>query len=631
MNAVDGGGPSQEEMCQTMPGMCGPPQGDPTGANATYDSPEYTQIALQYLSSVNFSADPCTKLGVLLHSGKPEDSKLYGFENGTGRWALIDPDYTDKSELSIETQIARLKSHFGIDTFFLPYAMQYSLNSAETILWLTPTMLPLGMGMFQQPYYLRPEKRNVRDAYQQLQKEVAELLADDSGFENVTIKEEDLQGMFQLEINIANLTYKYSYDIEIQQHQHRNLDAKKVKRDSFFSANEKLWTLKEISDNIPGFNWNDYLKNLVSDELWNKLSKQNQSLINVDFPKYYISLIELLKKTKPRDIRNYGIWRLVKYSLPFMSSKYTQALAKFNAVLQGRTITPPSQASICLSYIRGNYEMPNLGFATAEAIVKQGYFPEAEKARAVEMIAEVKKGLLDLIKASTWMDELTKQNATQKATLMEASVAYPDWILNKTVQQIYYKAPLGELQPPFFGLNYPDAVNFGGAGAVFGHEMSHGFDRNGAHYDSYGNESNWWSNSSQAAFNSHCNCLIQQFNKYCYDGIGCVNGNQTVDENIADLAGLKAAFKAYKKQTKPQFRLTKAPMFSTDQLFFLSFASFWCGTESPASIEQQIQTDAHTPLKYRVIGTVRNMPEFAQAFKCSKNAFMNPTDRCTIW
>uniref|UniRef100_A0A914YFN3 Peptidase M13 N-terminal domain-containing protein n=1 Tax=Panagrolaimus superbus TaxID=310955 RepID=A0A914YFN3_9BILA len=122
-----------------------------------------------------------------------------------------------------------------------------------------------------------------------------------------------------------------------------------------------------------------------------------------------------------------------------MSSKYTQSLAKFNAVLQGRTVTPPSQASICLAYIRGNYEMPNLGFATAEAIVKQGYFSPAEKAKAVKMISEVKNGLLDLIKASTWMDKKTKENAIQKASLMDASVAYPDWILNKTAQQIYYK------------------------------------------------------------------------------------------------------------------------------------------------------------------------------------------------
>jgi membrane metallo-endopeptidase-like protein 1 len=438
--------------------MCGPPPnstGDPNanpGTNATYDSPEYTQVALQYLSSVNFSANPCedfyqyacgmwpsqhsipkstgswseynlvsqkvsemvedaiksanltdaseglikakhfydncmdilsiekdqgTKLGKLLHTGIPEDSTLYGFEDGTGKWALIDKDYTNTSSLSLETQIARLKSHFGIDTFFLPYAIQYSLNSEETILWLTPTMLPLGMGMFQQPYYLNPDKKNVRIAYQQLQKDIAQLLAADSGFGNVSIKDEDLHGMLNLEIQLANLTYRYSYDVEIQQHQNPR---KKIKRDSFYSENDKLWTLKEINDNIPGFNWNDYLQNLVSPDLWDKLSKQNQSLLYVDFPKYYISLIDLLNKSSPRDIRNYAIWRLVKYSIPFMSSKYTKALAKFNAVLQGQTVTPPSQSSICLSYIRGNYEMPNLGFAIAEAIIKQGYFSESGKA-----------------------------------------------------------------------------------------------------------------------------------------------------------------------------------------------------------------------------------------------------------
>lgn len=303
------------------------------------------------------------------------------------------------------------------------------------------------------------------------------------------------------------------------------------------------------------------------------------------------------------------------------------------------------------------------------------------------MVTKVKGGLSDLISASTWMDDSTKKSALLKVQLMDASVAYPDWILNKTAQSIYYKdlqmplasfislnlmlrgwavrkqlteigvpvdraafpgtpmatdawysastnsltCPLGELQSPFFGLDYPDAVNFGGAGAVFGHEASHGLDRNGALYDAYGNESNWWSNSSKQSFDDHCNCIVNQFNQYCYPGIGCVNGNQTIDENVADLAGIKAAYKAYKKQNGPQYRLAKAPMFTNDQLFFLSFASFWCGTDSPGALEQELQTDVHTPKKFRVIGTLRNVPEFSQAFQCSDSSYMNPKDRCSIW
>uniref|UniRef100_A0AC34QY75 Uncharacterized protein n=1 Tax=Panagrolaimus sp. JU765 TaxID=591449 RepID=A0AC34QY75_9BILA len=493
--------------------------------------------------------------------------------------------------------------------------------------------------------------------------------------------------MLNLEIDLANLTNFYVNDIEIQ------------KPKSARDYNQDLWNLQTIQQKIPGIKWADYLQNLVSDDLWHKISVGNEAVINADSPDYFDSLAQLLQKYRPRDIRNYAIWRLIKYSLPYMSSEYTAALAKFNSVLYGKNVTATPQADVCLSYLKGNYELPNLGFATAEAMLARGYFSVKAKNRAV---------------------------AKSKVKLMDSSIAYPDWILNKTAQQAYYKdlqipsasfislnlmlrgwavrkqltevavpldrayykdlqipsasfislnlmlrgwavrkqltevavpldrgafpgtpmatdawytastnsltVPLGELQSPFFGLDFPDAVNFGGAGAVVGHECSHGFDENGAMFNAYGNETNWWTDSSKRAFEDHCNCLINQFNHYCYpNNIGCVNGNQTIDENVADLAGIKAAFKAYKKQSTPQYRLAKAPMFSDDQLFFLSFASFWCGKDTDGAIQQQLQTDVHTPKKFRVIGTLRNVPEFSQAFQCSDSSYMNPKEKCSIW
>uniref|UniRef100_A0A7E4ZX25 Neprilysin n=1 Tax=Panagrellus redivivus TaxID=6233 RepID=A0A7E4ZX25_PANRE len=802
---TQGGSPSVQEMCDDMPGMCIDPNNpNPTGAptskgtyapptatqsqqtsqplttsnpntnNAPYQihsSPGYDWIAKHYLTSVNFSADPCedffayacgqwpsqhtppqgsesdwteyslvsrtvseaiqdaiesvdlstasdgivktrhfydtclnsddieaakgTKLGSLLHTGVPEDPSLPGFPNNTGRWALIDKDYADSASPSIESQIARLKSEFGIDTYFLAYALQYDLNSAETILWLTPTMLPLGMGMFTQGYYLKDKYQKVRDAYSQLQKDTGTLLARDSGFGVANLDVNDLKNLLQLEINIANLTYHYSFDIEMtkpSEHITRMRRSMVDPESNDDSGNNDLWDLPTIKTKIPNFNWDDYLKNLVSADLWQRISVNNEKLIWIDFPEYFNDVEKLIKATPARDVRNYNIWRLVKYSLPYMSTEYRTALGKFNnAMYGGMKATTAAQKNTCLSYIKGNYEMPNLSFATAEAMIRKGYFPVDAKKKATDIVATVKSGLLELIKNSAWMDDKTKAAALTKAGKMDAIVAYPEWVLNTTAQALYYNdlqtpkasfislnlmlrgwavrkqlsaigipvdrgefigtpvatdawysqstnaltVPLGELQAPFFGMDFPAAVNYGGAGAVFGHEMSHGFDQTGRQFDAYGNETDWWSPASEKAFDEHCVCISDQFSNYCYNttdaGEVCINGNNTINENIADLAGLKAAFTAYKAQDAANYRLAAAPMWNDDQLFFLSFASFWCGVESDAAIVNQVETDVHSTPKYRVIGTLRNVPEFAKTWQCGAKAYMNPSDRCTIW
>jgi len=191
--------------------------------------------------------------------------------------------------------------------------------------------------------------------------------------------------------------------------------------------------------------------------------------------------------------------------------------------------------------------------------------------------------------------------------------------------------PIGELHSPAFGSDYPSNILYGGLGSLIGHEMSHGFyDPEGAQFDGEGNKVDWWSNYSKANFNKFKTCLSEQYDTYCYSKeIGCVNGKNTFSENSADLAGLKIAYKVYKMWGRNE-RLAKAPMITSAQLFFLSFPLYFCGEQTDTSLKNQLQTDSHTPAKFRVNGALRNMHEFANAFQCEDLQWMNPDVRCTL-
>uniref|UniRef100_A0A0N4ZTD8 Neprilysin n=1 Tax=Parastrongyloides trichosuri TaxID=131310 RepID=A0A0N4ZTD8_PARTI len=610
------------------------------------------------------------KLGYLLHTGVPENTNFNNFPYNNGKWPIIDSSWNDLN-ISIEGQIGFIKNKFGIDTFIYTYAMGYDVQSNLTILWMTGEMLPLGLGIFSQESY---KKESIMEAYSQLQKNVALLLARDSNFTltNGTIDKNDLKNMLQIEINLANITTN-------------------VYMSSTSDVTDNLYSLVDLKKQIPTFKWNDFFLHLLPSNIYNKLIL-GKSLINLDSFQYIIEVQKILANYKSKDIQNYIIWRLIKYSLPYMSSEYVQELANFNAILYGKPNQVVPLSDTCLTYVRGNYEMPNLGYAVTEAFV-QRHFNNKIKNDASEIIESIKKSLEYMMLESTWLDESTKSYALKKAIYMNTFTGYPDWILNKTSQNIYYhdlyapnnvsflslnlmlrswaviknfnlidtksdfldfhgppvatdawytatsnsfSVPVGELQPPFYLYGYPDSANYGAIGAVAGHEMSHGYDASGHQFDAYGNVNDWWTQESEKIFNEKLVCIEKQYDKYCYPDIGCVNGKNTVNENTADLVGLKAALKAYKlKQmdddNEQNVRLALAPEYTMNQIFFLNFASFWCGVESKESLEMSLNSDAHSPGKYRVIGTLQNIPEFSTAFNCNAKSKMNPINKCSVW
>lgn len=206
-----------------------------------------------------------------------------------------------------------------------------------------------------------------------------------------------------------------------------------------------------------------------------------------------------------------------------------------------------------------------------------------------------------------------------------------NWSHSSTTTNAYYSRnknalfiPAGILQPPFFSPEFPDCRNYGGIGSVLGHEMTHGFDDNGRKYDATGSRNNWWDPETEREFDARAACLVNQFDVFTVSGGKHVNGNLTLGENIADGGGLHMSYKAFMHRHPTASSWEK-------QMFFLSYAQIWCGVQRPKAAQAHVIKGVHSPKRYRVIGTLRDSKEFAEAFQCQAGDAMNPERKCVVW
>ena len=189
--------------------------------------------------------------------------------------------------------------------------------------------------------------------------------------------------------------------------------------------------------------------------------------------------------------------------------------------------------------------------------------------------------------------------------------------------------PAGILGPPFFDVTADDAVNYGGIGAVIGHETTHGFDDSGRQFDEKGDLADWWQPSDEARFKARAQCVVDQFTSYASDGTH-LNGQAVQGEAIADLGGVALAYRAFEKTPEAKAGRTIGG-FTPEQRFFLSFAQVWAVNQRPAAAREQTLTDPHPIAMWRVIGTLSNLPEFQQAFHCKAIDAMVRATPCRIW
>ena len=396
--------------------------------------------------------------------------------------------------------------------------------------------------------------------------------------------------------------------------------------------------------------------------------------------KYYQNLDKFINAKNIPLIKDYMKYHLLSGSASYLSKDLDDMKFDFyGKYLRGQDVQR-AQDKRGFELIDGA-----LGEAFGKLYVEK-YFPAEAKAQMVELIDYLKKSFSQHISDLTWMSSVTKEKALNKLNKFTVKVAYPDkwkdyskltinsqadggtlyknlqnvtaWQYGKELEKVgkpvdrtewgmtpqtvnaYYNPvnneivfPAAILQPPFFNPNADPAINFGGIGAVIGHEITHGFDDSGAQFDADGNLVDWWTPEDKANFEKATKALAAQYDKYEPVKGTFVNGTFTNGENIADLGGVNIAYDALQMYLKDHGNPGEISGYTQDQRFFMSWATVWRTLQKEAALVNQIKTDSHSPGLYRAFGPLINTDAFYKAFNVKEGdkLYKKPEDRVIIW
>jgi putative endopeptidase len=392
-------------------------------------------------------------------------------------------------------------------------------------------------------------------------------------------------------------------------------------------------------------------------------------------PDFMKAVNAMLANEPIEDWKTYLTWHLIGGSAGYLSAKFEkQNFAFYGTVLSGVKAMKPAWRR-ALRAVNGN-----IGMLLGQIYVQAFFGPEAKK-KIVTVVADLFEAYESRIKNLDWMSPTTKKKAIKKLHLMVHKLGYPDkwksyrglvikpddyfgnairatlfeharimrrlqkpvdrkeWLMTPQTVNAYFNFgtndivfPAAILQPPFFSTSADDAMNYGAIGTVIGHEITHGFDDQGAKFDGKGNRKTWWTKQDRERFDKKAKVLVKQFNKYTVAGGLKVNGQLTLGENIADLGGASIAFDAYKLRLAKTGR-KDVDGFTSEQRFFLGFALFERELRRPEAEKTQVLTDPHSPGTFRINGPASNLPEFYEAFGVKKGdkLYQAPKDRAKIW
>ena len=544
-----------------------------------------------------------------------------------------------RNRRQLEAEVARLHSQ-GVPVLFGFGAQQDAKNSTSVIAGIRQG----GLSLPDRDYYLNPDKRyaDIRANYTDHVAKMFQLLGESAGESGA-----DAQRVVALETALA-----------------KPAKTRVQLRDP--NANYNKMTAKELAQLAPGFDWAKFFAGEGRGDI---------ATINVQNTVFLRSVDSLLASAPLDDWKAYLRWKVVDAAAPSLSSAFVNEDFRFSSTLSGTKEMLPREKRCARATDSG------LRDALGQAYVAQ-YFTPTAKQRALEMVRNLESVFHDRLQTLGWMSDTTKIQATGKLAAFANKIGYPDkwrdystltikpghflnnqiavreyerrrdmrrigqpvdrneWGMTPPTVNAYYNPsmneivfPAGIMQPPFFDPKADDAVNYGGMGAVIGHEMTHGFDDQGSQFDAQGNLRNWWSASDLEKFKRGTGLVSSQFDSYTVLDSVHVNGKLTLGENLADLGGLSISYAALEKALAEKGRPALIDGFTPEQRFFLAWAQIWRQNITPEAQRVRINTDPHSPGRWRVNGPISNMPQFAAAFGCKPGDPMVRPDsvRPVIW
>lgn len=502
-----------------------------------------------------------------------------------------------------------------------------------------------GLGLGTRDYYLNndPQTLKVREAYKTYLKNLFKMVGND---EATATKKVD--AIMAIETRIAKVSYSKVQLRDIDKNYHK-------------------MSYNDLVLNFPGIDWGN---------VFLQTGFPPFDAVDVGQPEPIHEVEKILADTNLDDLKAYAEIKVISGATSQLSDAFRAESFKFSSVLSGAQQDRP----------RWKRAVATVSNVFGEAIGKlyvEKYFPESSKQRMIELVKNLQEALAQRIQEATWMSAATKAQAKDKLDNFIVKIGYPDkWRdysglqindklslyanmqnvsefflqdelsrkVNKPVDKMewgmtpqtinaYYNPTTNEicfpaaiLQPPFFDPNADDAVNYGGIGAVIGHEMSHGFDDQGSQFDKTGNQRDWWTAQDKKNFQERSKVLVDHFGKVEVVNGKKVNGQLTLGENIGDNGGLNIAFRALQNSMKIK-PLKTLDGFTPEQRFFLSWARVWAGNARPEYLEYLITVDPHSPNMARVNAALPEIDAWYDAFKIKKGdkLFIPANKRAHIW
>ncbi|MEK6397516.1 MAG: M13 family metallopeptidase [Terriglobus sp.] len=425
-------------------------------------------------------------------------------------------------------------------------------------------------------------------------------------------------------------------------------------------------TVAELQASTPNYKWSEYFAAL----------KTPVTSLNNGSPDFMKGMDAVIASSSIDDLKSYVRWHVIHGNAPLLTKAFDKENFHFFAqVLSGAKEQSPK-------WKRCTQQTDNaLGEAVGQDWVAKYFTPEAKK-NMQELVHQLEAALGDDIKNLDWMSAETKVEALKKLNAFRDKIGYPEiwrdyssivikrddrvgnaesvsvfedrrdlrkigkpvdekeWGMTPPTVNAYYNPaqndinfPAGILQPPFYDFKIDPAVNYGAIGVVIGHEMTHGFDDQGAKYDPQGNVRMWWTAADKAEFDKRTDCEVKEYSAFSPVEGTTLNGKLTLGENTADNGGLQVAYLAMEKELDKLGADSRKPIdgYTPEQRFYLAYAQVWCENTRDEAARMRAKTDPHSPGRFRTNGGVQNQANFAKAFACKQGQPMAPVNACRVW